>query len=51
MLPTLLAFCIGFLWPFLQGLYLSFCDFTITKNAKFIGVSNYIKAFKHLFLN
>ena len=46
MLPTLLAFCIGFLWPFLQGLYLSFCDFTIIKNAKFIGVSNYIKAFK-----
>ena len=46
MLPTLLAFCIGFLWPFLQGLYLSFCDFTITKNSKFIGVSNYIRAFK-----
>ena len=24
-LPTFAAFVIGFIWPFLQGLYLSFC--------------------------
>ena len=46
MLPTFVAFCIGFLWPFVQGLYLSFCDFTIIKNAKFVGIANYVKAFK-----
>ena len=45
MLPTLAAFCIGFLWPFVQGLYLSFCDFTIIKDAEFVGLTNYIKAF------
>lgn len=44
MLPTFAAFCIGFVWPFIQGMYLSFCDFTIIKNAKFIGIGNYIKA-------
>ena len=27
-LPTLAAFIIGFLIPFVQGLYLSFCRFT-----------------------
>ncbi len=46
MLPTILAFCVGFVWPFLQGLYLSFCKFTTTKNAKFVGLDNYIKAFQ-----
>ena len=46
MLPTFLAFCIGFIWPFVQGLYLSFCKFTTTQNATFIGVDNYIKAFQ-----
>ncbi len=46
MLPTILAFCIGFVWPFAQGLYLSFCKFTIPKNAKFVGFDNYIKAFQ-----
>ena len=45
MLPTFAAFCIGFLWPFVQGLYLSFCDFTIIKDAEFVGLTNYIKAF------
>ena len=45
MLPTFAAFCIGFIWPFLQGMYLSFCKFTITKNAKWVGIENYIKAF------
>ena len=44
LLPTFVCFCIGFLWPFLQGIYLSFCKFTITSNAKWIGIGNYVKA-------
>ena len=40
-LPTLLAFTIGFIVPFIEGLYLSFCQFTTVKNAKFVGLSNY----------
>ena len=44
MMPTFLAFCIGFIWPFIQGIYLSFCDFMIPKDAEFIGLENYIKA-------
>ena len=44
LLPTFLTFCIGFLWPFLHGLYLSFCKFTITSNAKWVGFANYQKA-------
>lgn len=44
LLPTLVAFCIGFLYPFLQGIYLSFCKFTTTSDAKFVGFSNYVKA-------
>ena len=46
LLPTLIAFCIGFVWPFAQGIYLSFCKLTITKDAKFVGLSNYINALK-----
>ncbi len=30
-LPTLLAFTIGFIIPFIEGLYLSFCQFTTVK--------------------
>ncbi|MDY3244787.1 MAG: sugar ABC transporter permease, partial [Candidatus Limiplasma sp.] len=44
-LPTMLAFAIGFLIPFVSGLYLSFCDFTTVSNATFVGFSNYVKAF------
>ncbi|MCI6378763.1 MAG: sugar ABC transporter permease [Clostridiales bacterium] len=44
LLPTFVTFCIGFLWPFLHGLYLSFCKFTITSNAKWVGFTNYQKA-------
>lgn len=43
-LPTLAAFCVGFIWPFIQGIYLSFCQFITVDNAKWIGISNYIKA-------
>lgn len=45
-LPTLLAFSIGFIYPFAQGLYLSFCSFTTIKKATFNGVANYVYAFK-----
>ena len=44
-LPTFVAFCIGFIYPFLNGIYLSFCTFKTTSDAKFVGISNYIKAF------
>jgi len=44
-LPTLVAFIISFLIPFIMGVYLSFMDFTTVSNAKFVGVSNYIKVF------
>ncbi|MCR5590323.1 MAG: sugar ABC transporter permease [Lachnospiraceae bacterium] len=43
-LPTLAAFCIGFIYPFIQGLYLSFCKFTTIKKATFIGLKNYAYA-------
>ena len=45
-LPTFLAFIIGFIWPFLQGIYLSFCNFNTPKDAKWVGVANYLKVFK-----
>ena len=44
-LPTLLAFIIGFIIPFAEGLYLSFCQFTTVKNAKWVGLSNYKRVF------
>lgn len=44
-LPTLAAFIIGFLIPFVQGLYLSFCRFTTVGNAQVVGIGNYLKAF------
>ena len=43
-LPTLAAFCVGFIWPFIQGVYLSFCQFITVDNAKFAGITNYVKA-------
>ena len=42
--PTLAAFCVGFIWPFIQGLYLSLCKFTTVSNATFVGLSNYAQA-------
>ena len=46
LLPTLICFCIGFLWPFVQGIYLSFCNFNTPKDAQWVGLSNYAKAFR-----
>ena len=45
-LPTFFAFILGFIVPFLMGIWLSFCEFTTVTDAKFVGVSNYIEAFK-----
>ncbi|WP_411677260.1 carbohydrate ABC transporter permease [Caproicibacter sp.] len=43
--PTLLAFLIAFLAPFLMGVYLSFTEFTTVMDSKWVGIENYIKAF------
>ena len=44
-LPTFAAFVIGFVWPFIQGIYLSFCNFNTPRDAKWVGISNYAKVF------
>jgi ABC-type sugar transport systems, permease components len=44
-LPTFAAFVIGFIIPFGEGLYLSFCRFTTVDNAAWVGLSNYVRAF------
>lgn len=44
-LPTLLVFTIGFIVPFIMGVYLSFCKFTTVTDAKFVGLQNYVKIF------
>ncbi len=45
LLPTVAAFCIGFVYPMLKGIYLSFCKFRITSDATWVGLENYFKAF------
>lgn len=51
-LPTLAAFLVSFIIPFIMGIYLSFCKFTTVKNARWTGLDNYIKAFSNSdFLN
>ena len=46
LLPTLAAFLIGIVLPFIQGLYLSLCKFTTINKTTFVGLSNYVKAFQ-----
>ena len=46
LLPTFICFCIGFVWPFIQGIYLSFHTFTTVKDRTFVGFANYLKAFQ-----
>lgn len=51
----LAAFCIGFVWPFLQGIYLSFFRFKTLRFTEFVGFDNYKAAlsdtsFLHSFL-
>ena len=45
-IPTLAAFVIGFVVPFAEGLYLSFCKFTTVNKAQWVGFSNYLRAFQ-----
>ena len=45
LLPTFAAFCIGFLYPFLKGAFLSFCKFKLTSQWTWMGFDNYVKAF------
>ena len=52
--PVVAAFAIGFVWPFFQGIYLSFCKFRLTSDAEFVGTANYAQAladpsFQHSF--
>ena len=45
-LPTVAAFMIGFVVPFLEGLYLSYCKFTTINKASWVGIGNYVKVFQ-----
>ena len=55
LIPTFVCFVIGFVWPFASGVYLSFCQFRLIREALFIpldkvkdvwaGFSNYTRAF------
>lgn len=45
-LPTFAAFMIGFIIPFIMGIYLSFCKFTTVIDAELVGISNYLKVFQ-----
>ena len=49
--PVFAAFVIGFVWPFIQGIYLSLCNFRTISNARLLGskegetlIDNYSKA-------
>ena len=56
LLPMFAAFCIGFIWPFVFGIYLSFFKFLTVKeiltldfssiSENFVGIENYIRAFQ-----
>ena len=46
LLPMTAAFCIGFIYPFLKGLFLSFCKFKTTSKWTWVGIDNYLKAFQ-----
>ena len=46
LLPTLVAIIIGFIWPFIWGIYLSFHKFITVSKTTFVGFDNYIKVFQ-----
>ena len=46
LLPTLAAFIIGFIWPFIWGIYLSFHKFITVSKTTFVGLDNYFKVFQ-----
>lgn len=44
-LPVFLAFIIGFLVPFVLGIYLSFTQFSTVTDSKWVGLENYTSVF------
>ena len=42
-LPTMLAFTIGFVAPFILGIYLSFCKFTTVTDAKWVTIEQFLE--------
>ena len=48
LLPTMIAFAIGFIVPFVYGIFLSFCKFTTVTDWKWRGLQNYTRI---LFVN
>ena len=48
LIPTMIAFTIGFIVPFVYGIFLSFCKFTTVTDWKWKGLENYTKI---LFVN
>ena len=45
LIPTVTAFIIAFVVPFILGIWLSFTRFVTVKDAEFVGLKNYITAF------
>jgi len=45
--PTLLAFTIAFIIPFVMGIVLSFSRFTTMTDVQWVGFSNYIRSFSN----
>lgn len=46
LLPTFAAFCMGFIYPFGQGIFLSFCKFKRISKTTFVGFDNFVRAFQ-----
>ncbi len=44
-IPTMLAFTIGFIVPFVYGIFLSFCKFTTVTDWTWTGLKNYSRIF------
>jgi raffinose/stachyose/melibiose transport system permease protein len=44
-IPTFAAFIIGFIVPFLYGIFLSFCKFTTVVDWSWVGLQNYSRIF------
>ena len=45
LLPTLTAFAVSFLIPFIMGIYLSFTEFRTVNDSEWVGLANYIRIF------
>ncbi len=46
LMPTAVAFSIGFVWPFIWGIYLSFFRFRTLRFTTFTGIDNYAAALR-----